>query len=91
MSQGVSQFPCSICGHGGHRASNCKEIGIPPDGFYKPAPGQHQHDDDCEDAIPRFYNKHEDEMIHLAQLLYSYKFWLINVVNHAKTKKLFLP
>jgi hypothetical protein len=84
MSQGVPQFPCTICGHGGHRASNCKEIGIPPDGFYKPAPGQHQHDDD------------EDEMIHIAELLYSYKKWLYRVVRHAQmkqkqTKKLSLP
>jgi hypothetical protein len=84
MSQGVPQYPCTICGHGGHRPSNCKEIGIPPDGFYKPAPGQHQHDDD------------DDEMIHIAELLYSYKKWLYRVVkhaqmNHRQTKKLSLP
>jgi hypothetical protein len=76
MSQGIPQFPCSICGRGGHRASNCKEIGIPPDGFYKPSPGQHQHDDN------------EDEMIHTAELLYSYKKWLYRVLKHRqKTQK----
>lgn len=61
---GVTQYPCSICGKGGHSATRCKEIGIPPDGFYKPAPGQHQHDDD------------EDESAYIAQLKYSYTIWL---------------
>ncbi len=83
MSQGVPQYPCTICGHGGHSASRCKEIGIPPDGFYKPAPGHHHHDED------------EDEMIHIAELLYSYKKWLFRVVKHAQmkqhAKKLSLP
>jgi hypothetical protein len=82
MSHGVQQYPCTICGHGGHRASNCKEIGIPPDGFYKPAPGQHHHDEE------------EDEHIHLAQLHYSYKKWLLKILRNAKlqnAKKLSLP
>jgi hypothetical protein len=82
MSQGIPQYPCSICGYTGHSASKCKEIRIPPDGFYKPAPGQHQHDDD------------EDEMIHIAELLYSYQKWFYRVVKHhqmRRAKKLSLP
>jgi hypothetical protein len=54
--------PCSICGKGGHSASRCKELAPPPpDGFYKPAPGQHQHDEDCDDAIPDRQKRYEDE------------------------------
>jgi len=83
MSQGVQQYPCSVCGKGGHRASNCKELGIPPDGFYKPAPGQHQHDDD------------EDEAISINEILYSYQKWLFRVIKHKQikqqVKKLSLP
>lgn len=83
MSQGVQQYPCSICGKGGHRASNCKELGIPPDGFYKPAPGQHHHDED------------EDEAINIDEILYSYKKWLYRVVKNKQmkqqAKKLSLP
>ena len=77
---GVPQHPCTICGHGGHSASRCKELGIPPDGFYKPAPGQHQHDDD------------EDESIHIAQLKYSYMKWFNKVVkvNQERSKRLSL-
>lgn len=80
MSQGIPQFPCLICGHGGHRASNCKEIGIPPDGFYTPAPGQHQHDDNCDDQI-----------IHITKLLYSYQKFQYNAIKQYYTKKLSLP
>lgn len=80
MSQGVTLYPCTICGHGGHSSSRCKEIGIPPDGFYKPAPGQHQHDND------------EDEKINVDELLYSYKKWLNRVVKYNQmTKKLSSP
>jgi hypothetical protein len=80
MSQGIPQFPCSICGHGGHRASNCKEIGIPPDGFYAPSPGQHHHDDDC-----------DDEIIRIVELLYSYQKCQYRAINHCYTKRLSLP
>lgn len=62
------QFPCSICGKGGHSASRCKEIGIPPDGFYKPQPGQHNHADD------------EDESISIYEVRYAYNMWLINTI-----------
>jgi hypothetical protein len=78
MSQGVHQYPCTICGKGGHSASRCKEIGIPPEGFYKPAPGQHQHDDEEDETL----------YIHIAQLKYSYTKWLRNVI---KARKLSLP
>jgi hypothetical protein len=67
-----------ICGKEGHSASRCKEIGIPPDGFYKPAPGQHQHDEDCDDAIrvihlkinyqKLFSKKYKEEQSHLKML-----------------------
>lgn len=80
---GVQQYPCTICGKGGHSASRCKELGIPPDGFYKPSPGGHYHDED------------EDEKINLDEILYSYKKWLFRVVKHKQmkqqTKKLSLP
>ena len=74
MSQGVTQYPCTICGHGGHSASRCKEIGIPPDGFYKPEKGQHHHDED------------EDESIHIQQLHYVYKKWLYKVLKNSELK-----
>ena len=70
--------PCTICGKEGHSASRCKEIGIPPDGFYKPAPGQHQHDEDCDDKIrvihlkinyqKLFSKKYKEEQSHLKRL-----------------------
>jgi hypothetical protein len=77
---GVSQYPCTICGKGGHSASRCKELGIPPEGFYKPSPGMHQHDDD------------EDESIHIVQLKYSYMKWFSKIlkVNQERSKKLSL-
>jgi hypothetical protein len=81
MSHGVQQYPCTICGKGGHSASRCKEIGIPPEGFYKPAPGQHQHDDDEDESL---------HVIHLAQLKYSYTKWLNNILKANKSRKLSL-
>ena len=65
MSQGIQQYPCSVCGNNCRSVSNCKELGIPPDGFYKPEPGttqEHQHDD-------------ETLTIHISEILYSYKKW----------------
>lgn len=84
MSQGIQQFPCSICGYGGHSASRCKEIGIPPDGFYKPAPGQHQHDDDCDESY---------RQISIDELVYAYKKWLYKAIKNRQqnTKRPFLP
>jgi hypothetical protein len=38
--------PCTICGDTRHRTSQCKELGIPPEGFFKPSPGQHHCDED---------------------------------------------
>ena len=80
MSQGVQQYPCSVCGKGGHQASRCKELGIPPDGFYKPSPGQHQHDEDC-----------DDEAINLAQIHYSYRKWYQKVIKMHKSSRIFSP
>lgn len=74
MSQGIQHYPCLICGKGGHSASRCKEIGIPPDGFYKPSPGQHNHGND------------EDEKISLDELLYSYKNWLLKALKYIESK-----
>ena len=46
------KHPCTLCGNAGHQASRCKELGVPPEGFYKPSPGMHQgDDDDCDNAI----------------------------------------
>jgi hypothetical protein len=81
MPQGIQQYPCSVCGKGGHSASRCKELGIPPDGFYKPAPGQHQHDDD-EDETAR---------IHISEILYSYTKWYQRVLKTNRSKKISLP
>jgi hypothetical protein len=68
------QYQCSICGKGGHRASNCKELGIPPDGFYKPSSGRHYHDDN------------EEEKININDLLYNYKKWLYKVLKLSQIK-----
>lgn len=78
MSQGIQQYPCSVCGKGGHIASRCKELGIPPDGFYKPASGQHQHNEDDDEHL----------VINLEQLTYKYTEMLYNIV---KSRKLSLP
>lgn len=43
-------IPCAYCNQPGHKASRCKELGIPPDGeIIKPLPGQNDVDD-CEDS-----------------------------------------
>jgi hypothetical protein len=73
---GVPQHPCTICGKGGHSPSRCKELGIPPEGFYKPAPGQHQHDDD------------EDESINL-YLKQCYNIWLNQLISGPRVRRLF--
>lgn len=76
---GVPQHPCTICGKGGHSASRCKELGIPPEGFYKPAPGQHQHDDDCE----------EEAFKRTLYLKHCYTVWLNQLLKEKCIKKLF--
>ena len=80
MSQGVQKYPCTVCGNDCRSASRCKALGIPPDGFYKPAPGQHQHDEDC-----------DDEAINLAQIQYSYKKWYQKVIKMHKSSRIFSP
>jgi hypothetical protein len=76
---GVQQYPCVVCGKGGHSASRCKELAPPPDGFYKPAPGQHHHDDEEDESI-----------INIAELKYAYKLWMHKAIkNKQVSKKLF--
>ena len=77
VMSGVPQHPCTICGKGGHPASRCKELGIPPEGFYKPAPGQHQHDDD------------EDEKLQNQYVIHSYKMWLNQLLSSPRVRRLF--
>ena len=78
MSQGVQEYPCTICGQGGHRATYCKELAPPaPDGFYKPAPGGHQHD--------------EDEEEHIARIINFYRSWYQNVLRINQSKRSVLP
>ncbi len=44
--------PCTVCGEGGHMASKCPTIKLPPDGFYTGGGGGggHSHDDEDEQA-----------------------------------------
>lgn len=67
-------YPCSICGKGCNQASRCKELGIPPDGFYKPSSGTHQHDEDCED-------NNEQLIMKLEQLTYKYTTILYSIIK----------
>jgi hypothetical protein len=43
---------CTLCGGTGHKMSKCKELGLPPEGFFKPSGGGHCHDDDCDEKLP---------------------------------------
>jgi hypothetical protein len=73
------ELPCAHCNQPGHKASRCKELGIPPDGeIIKPLPGQNDVDDDechknlflwCEesDRIP----SHRKEKIEIREILGS--------------------
>jgi hypothetical protein len=47
-------IPCAYCNQPGHKASRCKELGLPPDGeIIKPLPGQNDIDEDSDNiAIP---------------------------------------
>ena len=93
VMSGVPQHPCTICGNGGHSASRCKELGIPPEGFYKPAPGQHQHDDDCEDTVsPRHKRRDDCEAEVFKRTLYlreCYTVWLNQLLKEKCIKRLF--
>lgn len=42
---------CTLCGGAGHKMSNCKELALPPEGFFKPSGGGHIHDDDCDEKL----------------------------------------
>jgi hypothetical protein len=85
--------PCTLCGNAGHQASRCKELGVPPDGFYKPSPGMHQGDDDCDDAIRGRAKRRRIDSIteYNIPLKYTYTSWLIPLLNSRKvaTKRLF--
>ena len=75
----------TICGKDCRSVGRCKELGIPPDGFYKPAPGttqEHQHDGDEDETL---------EVIHIEQLKYSYVKWMRNILKANKSRKLSSP
>ena len=42
---------CFVCGEEGHKASKCKSLGVPPDGFYTGGGGGGSHDHDEEDSL----------------------------------------
>jgi hypothetical protein len=42
---------CFVCGKEGHKASKCKSLGVPPDGFYTGGGGDGGHDHDEEDSL----------------------------------------
>lgn len=50
-STSVNPIPCSLCGEGGHRASNCDAIGIPPDGFAKNEGGYREEGGDDDEHL----------------------------------------
>ena len=75
---GNPKHPCTLCGNTGHRASRCKELGVPPDGFYKPSPGMHQgDDDDCDEKVRN---------LHLKPM---YTIWLNQLLSGPRLKRLF--
>lgn len=42
---------CFVCGEQGHKASKCKYLGVPPDGFYTGGGGGGGHDHDEEHSL----------------------------------------
>jgi len=42
---------CFVCGEQGHKASKCKSLGLPPDGFYTGGGGGGGHNHDEEDSL----------------------------------------
>ncbi len=55
MSSNGSQVICRVCGGTGHKLSKCKELGLSPEGFFKPSGGGHCHDedDDCDERVAK--------------------------------------
>ncbi len=47
----INPIPCSLCGEGGHRASHCDSIGIPPDGFAKNEGGYREEGGDDDEHL----------------------------------------
>lgn len=46
-----SPISCMACGEQGHKSSHCKNISLPPEGFYTGGGGGgHSHDDDDENC-----------------------------------------
>ena len=42
---------CFVCGEQGHKASKCKSLGVPPEGFYTGGGRGGSHDHDEEDSL----------------------------------------
>jgi hypothetical protein len=56
MSSNGSPVMCRVCGGTGHKLSKCKELGLPPEGFFKPSGGGghcHDEDDDCDERVAK--------------------------------------
>ncbi len=54
-STSVNPIPCSICGEGGHRASNCDSLGIPPHGFSKNEGGYREEGGDDDEHLSQSF------------------------------------
>lgn len=80
----MSQIVCSVCGKGGHSSSKCKELGIPPDGFYRPTGGgQHHHEDEDEKAYRQqvLLEDTEAKPISINRILHAYNMWYYNILR----------
>jgi hypothetical protein len=95
---GVPQHACTNCGNAGHKASRCKELGVPLEGFYKPSPGMHQgDDDDCDEAITirskERYNKASvigQKRSRTAEpVKYLHAIWLNQLMSGPRVRRLF--
>lgn len=69
---------CTLCGNAGHQASRCKELGVPPEGFYKPSPGMHQGDDEEDESLKR-----------ILPLKPMYTIWLNQLLSGPRVKRHF--
>jgi hypothetical protein len=66
---------------------------VPPDGFYKPSPGMHQGDDDCDDAIRCRDKRRRDDCDETLKrnlpLKAIHTIWLNQLLNGPRVKRLF--
>jgi hypothetical protein len=54
MSSNGSPVMCRVCGGTGHKLSKCKELGLPPEGFFKPSGGGgHCHDEEDDEKLAK--------------------------------------